>query len=72
MPGSTARARESSALAASTEPTCSQQAVIRSSCSRRTTSAPRPAATRVLGSRLSSRNHPVAVPTRKRLIAHAP
>ena len=65
-------ARESSALAASTEPTCSQHAVIRSSCSRRTTSAPRPAATRVLGSRFSSRNHPVAVPRPKRLIAHAP
>ena len=48
----------SRALAACTEPTCSQAAVIRSSCSRRTTSAPRPAATRWRGSRLSSRNQP--------------
>ena len=63
MPGSTAPRDESSVLAATTEPTCCQQAAIRSSCSRRTTSAPSPAATRVLGSRLSSRNHPDAVPT---------
>ena len=64
---------DSSALALITAPTCSQQADIRSSCSRRTTSAPRPAATRARGSRLTSPNQPPASSaTLKRFAGQAP
>ena len=67
------RARDSRALALSTAPTCCQHAVINDSCSRRTTSAPSPAATRARGSTLTSANQPSSrSPTWNRFAGQAP